>query len=68
MMKQRPAARTVTCSWCGSPVPANVGRMRLHESETVRFSGHVLATFHPECGDALLDLCEQRGDTRKAAT
>jgi hypothetical protein len=48
----------ITCSWCGTPVLPKAARMRLHESESVRVSGNWLATFHPDCGDALLDLCE----------
>ncbi|GJD55210.1 hypothetical protein [Methylobacterium dankookense] len=49
----------ITCSWCGKPVRPNGPRMRMHQSETVAFSGPTLAHFHPECGDAVLDACEQ---------
>ncbi len=50
----------ITCSWCGKAVETNAARMRIHESESIRVSGKWLAHFHPKCGDALLDYCEQR--------
>lgn len=50
----------LTCPWCERPVTPGGPRMRLHQSETVRFSGNTLATFHVECGDDLLDLLEER--------
>ena len=41
--------------------------MRLFESEGVRTDGKTLATFHPECGDALLDYCEKISKRREVA-
>jgi hypothetical protein len=55
-----PKAPRITCSWCGTSVEPNMPRMRLHESESTRHVTKCLATFHPECGDALLDYCERR--------
>lgn len=48
------------CSWCGKLIVPNAPRMRLHQSEGIRVSGVWLAHFHPECGDELLDFCEER--------
>jgi hypothetical protein len=59
-MGTRSRAQPIRCNWCGQIVEPNAARMRLHESEGIRFSGSVIAHFHPECGDALLDLCEER--------
>lgn len=50
----------ITCPWCGREVAANAARMRIHQSETTRFSGNTLATLHVDCGDLLLDLLEER--------
>jgi len=61
------SARVVTCSWCGEVVLPNGPRMRLFESETIRVSGTWLAHFHPECGDALLDHCEEHVANKDAA-
>ena len=50
----------ILCSWCGCPVAPKAPRMRLFESEGVRTDGKTIATFHPECGDDLLNACEKR--------
>jgi hypothetical protein len=34
--------------------------MRIYQSDSIRVSGNTLAHFHPDCGDALLDFCEER--------
>lgn len=49
----------VRCSWCGQLVMPKASRMRLFESESSRTEGKTLATFHPTCGDAVLDFCEK---------
>jgi hypothetical protein len=59
--------RLITCPWCNHPVQPNAPRMRLHQSETTTFSGNTLATFHPDCGDALLDMLEERTAQSEAA-
>jgi hypothetical protein len=41
--------------------------MRLFESEGIRTDGKTLATFHPECGDVLLDYCEKISAQREVA-
>ena len=54
----RLATPKITCCWCGTPVEPKAPRMRIFESQSIRTDGQTLAHFHPECGDALLDLCE----------
>lgn len=56
----------ITCPWCDRPVTPNGPRMRLHQSETIAFSGKTLAHFHVECGDAFLDFLEERTKARAA--
>lgn len=53
-------SRTIHCSWCGGVIAPKAARMRMFESESIRVSGTWLAHFHPECGDAVLDMCEAR--------
>lgn len=50
----------ITCAWCNDPVLPNAPRMRVHESDSIRFSGNTLAHMHPECGDELLNYLEER--------
>lgn len=57
-------APVITCPWCNQPVAPNAPRMRLHQSESTVFTGNTLATFHPDCGDELLDYCEERSAQR----
>jgi hypothetical protein len=52
----------VLCSWCGKVIVVKGPRMRLFESQSVRTEGRTLASFHPQCGDAMLDYCEARSD------
>lgn len=59
-------APVITCPWCDRPVTPNGPRMRLHQSETTAFSGKTLAHFHVDCGDALLDFCEELTKARRA--
>jgi hypothetical protein len=51
-------SRVIRCSWCGGVVAPKAARMRMFESDSIRVSGMWLAHFHPECGDAVLDMCE----------
>lgn len=51
----------ITCPWCLKPVAPGGPRMRVHQSETILFSGNTLAHLHVDCGDALLDFLEERG-------
>lgn len=62
-----PAKPGIACSWCGKVIKPNAARMRLFQSDTIRVSGVWLSHFHPECGDALLDHCEERHHAREIA-
>ena len=48
-----------TCSWCGLLIERNAPRMRLHETadSSVRRT-RMVASFHPDCGRQIVDLCE----------
>lgn len=51
----------ITCSWCGRPIlPKTPRRMRVFQYENISVSGKWLATFHPGCGDEMLDFCHTR--------
>lgn len=60
LQKPSKQSRTIRCSWCGGIVAPKAARMRMFESDSIRVSGTWLAHFHPECGDAVLDMCEAR--------
>jgi hypothetical protein len=55
------------CSWCGELIETNAARMRLHRTtdSSVR-NTRMVASFHDECGTALVEHLESRVEINQA--